>query len=117
MPETVGGPRDHLANERTQLAWLRTGANIMVVGLVVARFGEQGEVSTASLAAGAVLVLVGAGTIVYGTLRYRRVARELREGSAAAAASSAGPSIAAGVVIAAVVVAATILIASSGGRG
>ncbi|WP_139307046.1 DUF202 domain-containing protein, partial [Modestobacter sp. DSM 44400] len=28
-----GRARDHLANERTYLAWLRTGANVMVVGL------------------------------------------------------------------------------------
>jgi putative membrane protein len=39
--------RDHLANERTQLAWLRTSANVVVVGLAVARFA-------------AVVLLVGA---------------------------------------------------------
>ena len=39
--------RDHLANERTQLAWLRTGANVMVVGLAVARFGGDGDITPA----------------------------------------------------------------------
>src|SRR6185437_5529329 len=31
--------RDHLANERTLLAWSRTGIAIMGLGFVVARFG------------------------------------------------------------------------------
>lgn len=29
--------RDHMANERTHLAWLRTAANVMVVGLAIVR--------------------------------------------------------------------------------
>ncbi len=110
MAEDVGGPRDHLANERTQLAWLRTGANVMVVGLAVARFGDAGEVSTASLLAGGLLVVVGALGVVYGTQRYRRVARELREGTAAAAADSNGPAVAAIVLMLAVVVALVLLL-------
>ena len=32
-------PRVHQANERTLLAWLRTGISLMVFGFVVARFG------------------------------------------------------------------------------
>ena len=60
MAEQVGGPRDHLANERTQLAWMRTGATVMVVGLAVARFADDGEISVASLVAGGILVLTGA---------------------------------------------------------
>jgi putative membrane protein len=30
---------DHLANERTYLAWLRTGITIIALGFVVAKFG------------------------------------------------------------------------------
>ena len=56
VADEIGGVRDHLANERTQLAWLRTGANTMVVGLAVAKFGGKGaEVTGASLAAGILL--------------------------------------------------------------
>ena len=51
--------RDHLANERTQLAWLRTSANVIVVGLAVARFADGGEVTAASLVAGGLLILTG----------------------------------------------------------
>ena len=56
--------RDHLANERTQLAWLRTSANVIVVGLAVARFADGGEVTAASLVAGGVLILTGAVGVV-----------------------------------------------------
>ena len=67
--------RDHLANERTQLAWLRTSANVIVVGLAVARFADGGEVTAASLVAGGLLILVGAVGVGYGTLRYRQRGR------------------------------------------
>lgn len=113
MAETVGGVRDHLANERTQLAWLRTGANVMVVGLAIARFGDNGEVSTPSLAAGGLLVLVGAIGVFYGTLRYRRVARELTHGTAETASSTVGPSVAAVCVVLAVAIAAIALLIST----
>jgi putative membrane protein len=35
----VGKPADHLANERTFLAWIRTSISMIVFGFVVARFG------------------------------------------------------------------------------
>jgi uncharacterized membrane protein YidH (DUF202 family) len=35
----IGKASDHLANERTFLAWLRTSISIIVFGFVVARFG------------------------------------------------------------------------------
>jgi putative membrane protein len=108
--ESVGGPRDHLANERTQLAWMRTGATAMVVGLGIARFADDGEISAASLVAGGILVLVGAGAVLFGTVRYRRVARELREGVTKSVAESSGPTIAAGVLLVAMVAATVIVL-------
>ena len=110
MAEQVGGPRDHLANERTQLAWLRTGATVMVVGLAVARFADDGEISVASLVAGAILVLTGAAGICFGTLRYRQVARDLREGVETSAAETAGPTLAAAVLLVAVIAAAVVVL-------
>src|SRR3954464_3133806 len=96
------GIRDHLANERTQLAWLRTSANVVVVGLAVARFADGGEVTTASLVAGGVLIATGAGGVCYGTLRYRRAAEAIRRGDVAAISGSLGPSLAAAVLLLAV---------------
>jgi putative membrane protein len=102
--------RDHLANERTQLAWLRTSANVIVVGLAVARFADGGEVTAASVVAGGLLILVGAVGVVYGTLRYRRADLAIRRGDIDAVSSSLGPSVAAGVLLVAVLVSAVVLL-------
>jgi inner membrane protein YidH len=69
--------RDHLANERTYLAWLRTSVNLMVLGLVVARLVTDHGSGRSELAGG---VLVGAGFILlaYGTLRSRQLTDKLR---------------------------------------
>jgi len=109
MAEEIGGVRDHLANERTQLAWLRTGASVMVVGLAAARYGGDGKVTVASLAAGGVLVLAGLLLIVFGTQRYRQVAAELREGTAATASATNGPTVAALGLLVALLVAGLLL--------
>ena len=104
--------RDHLANERTQLAWLRTSANVVVVGLAVARFADGGEVTTASLVAGGVLIVTGAVGVGYGTLRYRRAAEAIRRGDVAGISGSLGPSLAAAVLLLAVLVATVVLLAT-----
>lgn len=113
VSDEVGGVRDHLANERTQLAWVRTGTNAMVVGLVVARFAGDGEASTSSLLAGGLVGLAGIAAVAYGTLRYRRLARELRAGTSASATSSTGPTVAAALLVAATVAAAVLLLAAT----
>jgi uncharacterized membrane protein YidH (DUF202 family) len=105
--------RDHLANQRTQLAWLRTSANVVVVGLAVARFADGGEVTAASLVAGGVLILTGAVGVIYGTLRYRRVTAAIRSGDVDGISSSLGPSVAAVVLLAAVLFSAVVLLASA----
>lgn len=105
-----GGVRDHLANERTQLAWLRTSANVIVVGLAVARFADGGDMSTASLVAGTVLIVTGAVGVLYGTARYRRAAAAIRAGDTEGISSSRGPSVAALVLLGAVLVSTLVLL-------
>jgi len=104
------GVRDHLANERTQLAWLRTSANVVVVGLAVARFADGGGTSTASLVAGTVLCVTGAAGVLYGTSRYRRASTAIRAGTTEGISSSRGPSVAAFVLLGAVLVSALVLL-------
>jgi putative membrane protein len=70
--------RDHMANERTYLAWLRTAVNVMVLGLAIAKFGSNDE--AASLAAGGIVVAVGAAGLAYGTRRYRQVNAQIEAG-------------------------------------
>src|SRR5258706_14890487 len=79
--------RDLLANERTLLAWARTGVAIMGLGFVVARFGLViRELAGAgvrqlprgvSTAFGVGLVLSGALLLVLATIRHRRVAQDI----------------------------------------
>lgn len=70
----------------------------MVVGLAVARFADDGEVSAASLVAGGILDLTAAA-VCFGTLRYRRVAEDLRLWVSTAAATTGGPTLAAVVLV------------------
>jgi putative membrane protein len=79
--------RDLLANERTLLAWARTGVAIMGLGFVVARFGlvirelagvgAQQLLRGVSSAFGVALVLCGALLLVLAYWRYRRVAEDI----------------------------------------
>jgi putative membrane protein len=86
--------RDHLANERTFLAWLRTGAAGMSVGVGIARFVEGGDDGHTVLA-GVILVVVGALGVAYGTVRYRRVARRIERGDLGLGEDTLGPTVAA----------------------
>lgn len=104
--------RDRLANERTFLAWLRTAANVMIVGLAIARFGDGGDVTGASLAAGALLVVTGAAGVVYGAARYRRLDHALTAGEQLPS-GAVGPMYAAIVLAAALVAAVIVLVAAS----
>jgi uncharacterized membrane protein YidH (DUF202 family) len=105
--------RDHLANERTQLAWLRTSANVIVVGLAVARFADAGDVTGSSLVAGGLLILTGAAGAAYGTVRYRRTAEAIRTGRIDTVTSSIGPTVATVVLLVAVLVSAVVLLAAA----
>jgi len=66
--------RTHLANERTFLAWLRTGLGLMVLGLGSAQFLDRESaivpgVPTVSLF-GVLLILIGVATVALGAVHY-----------------------------------------------
>ena len=73
-------PTDHLANERTFLAWVRTAVTIMAFGFVVARFGlllrelsgvsGGGSPTPISQATGVLLVLAGSALLVVAFVRF-----------------------------------------------
>jgi putative membrane protein len=99
--------RDHLANERTYLAWVRTSANVMIVGLAIAKFVEGGAIR--AVIAGLVLVALGAAGMVQGMVRYRKTNREIEEGRFVTGSKSGGP-LWSGVVLLAALVVATLLV-------
>ena len=67
--------RDHLANERTYLAWLRTALAVVALGAVLARLpgARTGPVT----AAAALALGFGSLALAYGTRRYYLVRRDL----------------------------------------
>lgn len=106
---TESRTRDELANERTFLAWLRTGVNVMIVGLALARFGTGGEVTVRSLVAGAILVATGGAGVIYGALRYRAISRDLQDGIGYGVRRTRGPVVGAMVLTGALVIALVVL--------
>ena len=93
-PAKPGNVRDHLANERTFLAWIRTSIGIMAFGFVVEKFALFikkiayffGKPSIAqaipdtwgySTIFGVVLVAMGALMGLLAFIRYKKVEREI----------------------------------------
>jgi putative membrane protein len=81
--------RDYLAEERTFLAWIRTGISLMGFGFVVARFGIFGDLPhiplqlpagrphELSLWFGAALIAIGAIVNLFSARRFMRLVGEL----------------------------------------
>lgn len=101
--------RDHMANERTHLAWLRTSANVMVVGLAIAQFADNGSITVVSAVAGGLLIVIGATGVLYGTARYRRINRQLEAGEFVTGSKPNGPTWAALVLVVGLISALVIL--------
>jgi putative membrane protein len=84
----MGKASDHLANERTFLAWLRTSISIIVFGFVVARFGitlreflrlrgEAEHESGLSLGMGIGFMVLGILMALTSSVRYHTTMRQL----------------------------------------
>jgi len=84
--------RDHLANERTFLAWVRTGAAIVVFGFAIGRFsialrqltalqGHAVHRSGISVWMGTTSILLGVALVVAGLFRYRKTRDRLDQGT------------------------------------
>lgn len=67
--------RDHLANERTYLAWLRTALAVVALGAVLAKL--PGARTSSVDAAATIALTFGIIAIGYGTRRYYLVRRDL----------------------------------------
>jgi putative membrane protein len=81
-----GSFTDHLANERTFLAWIRTGLGIFAFGCAVARFGGSDHVQISSkssfhemksVLSGLILISCGIITQFYSIYRYHRINQQI----------------------------------------
>ncbi|WP_248965595.1 YidH family protein [Sphaerisporangium perillae] len=100
--------REHLANERTYLAWLRTCLAMIAFGLGAAKFGSENEAY--ALAAGGVLVCAAVAVFGYATVRYRALNREITQGRVTMVAGTRRVIAAAMVLVLAALVALVLLI-------
>lgn len=90
MSQRQPGPnelRDHLANERTFLAWMRTAITIIGLGFVVAKFGlllrEVGGnhvhhlTAAAGAAIGVAMVVGGITSALLATLKFLQIRHDI----------------------------------------
>jgi putative membrane protein len=89
--ENSNRARDHLANERTFLAWVRTSVAIVVFGFAIGRFaiamrqltefqGRGSRTTGFSVWMGMSAILAGVALMVAGLARYRKTRAQLNEG-------------------------------------
>jgi inner membrane protein YidH len=102
----ISGYSDHAANERTFLAWVRTGIAVIAFGFVIEKFnlflltlaeaGIGNEVHRSQLASlsgrigrydGLVLILGGVGLVILATARFVRTTRLLDDAQTYSASS------------------------------
>lgn len=92
MTDNPNRARDHLANERTFLAWLRTGVATIVFGFAVGRFSialqeilqfEGKAAPTPGLTAwlGMVAIVAGVLAILAGHMRYHQTRTQIDRGT------------------------------------
>ena len=91
MVEDSNRARDHLANERTFLAWVRTSVAIVVFGFAIGRFaiamrqltafqGVASKTTGLSVWMGMSSILAGVVMVVAGLMRYRKTRAQLDGG-------------------------------------
>ena len=91
MIENPNRARDHLANERTFLAWVRTSVAIVVFGFAIGRFaiamrqltefqGRSSRTTGFSVWMGMSAILAGVVMVGAGLMRYRKTRAQLDEG-------------------------------------
>jgi putative membrane protein len=91
MIEDSNRARDHLANERTFLAWVRTSVAIVVFGFAIGRFaiamrqltalqGHASKTTGLSVVMGMISILAGVVMMIAGGARYRKTRALLDEG-------------------------------------
>jgi len=88
-PDTQTVVREHLANERTLLSWVRTGVSLISFGLVIERLGAQVSSSARTSGAfGVALAVLGCLALVMGTAQFLRSRRGIETGEFVSASAA-----------------------------
>lgn len=106
VPNQGSAARDHLANERTFLAWVRTALGIIGLGVVVTKLVASEHVLAE--VAGLTFIVLGVAGIAYALERYRKITNHLATGEFPVARW--GPLALGGVVLLVAVVAAFLVL-------
>jgi len=91
VPEDSNKASNHLANERTFLAWVRTSVAIVVFGFAIGRFaialrqltafqGHPTKTTGISVWMGMTSIVGGVAMVIAGLVRYRKIRALLEEG-------------------------------------
>lgn len=78
-PDADSRARTHLANERTFLAWFRTGLTLIALGIAAAQFLDRdvgAGIPVVSILA-TILTVTGVGLTALGAWRYQRARRRI----------------------------------------
>ena len=92
MLDSSNRARDHLANERTFLAWIRTGVATIVFGFAIGRFaialeeflrfqGKSTNTPGLTVWLGIISIVFGVGLVFAGLFRYRATRMQLDAGT------------------------------------
>jgi putative membrane protein len=76
-PRREAEVREHLANERTLLVWVRTVVGLISVGLVIERFGAEVGSIGSSGAFEIALAALGCLSLIMGTFQFLRNRRKI----------------------------------------
>jgi putative membrane protein len=79
--EAPASMRDHLANERTLLAWIRTAVTFIGLGLLIDRLATEDQRTGLAAWAGIAMVAFGAVVALAGAYSYLVARRELDSGT------------------------------------
>ena len=76
VPNVGNTARDHLVNERTYLAWIRTAIAILSLGLAIAKF----DTTEAGALTGALFIILSMVLFAYALRRYTEVTDSIYRG-------------------------------------
>ena len=85
VKNTGSTARDHLANERTLLAWVRTSIAMIALGIAIAKFSHTAETNDGERISGglvgATLTCMGVFFTIYSRKRYHINSQHIQEGN------------------------------------